>query len=53
MTPRNFRMAAQTIGLVLVTLGTAAVDWRAGVILLGSVLFAFGVHATIRSMRPQ
>lgn len=51
MTPRTFRIVSQTLGLLLLTIGTAAVDWRASVILLGTLFFSFGVHATIRAIR--
>lgn len=52
ITPRHFRIAAQSLGLLLLTAGTAAVDWRAAAILLGSILFAAGVHASFAAMRP-
>lgn len=51
MTARNFRIVFQSLGLLLLTIGTAAVDWRASVILLGTLFLAFGVHATIRAYR--
>lgn len=51
MTPRTWRITAQTIGLTLVAVGCWQVHWAVSAVVIGIVLFAFSVLATIWSVR--
>ena len=51
MTPRTARIVAQTIGLTLVAIGCWQLHWAVSAVVVGVVLFSFGVHATIWSVR--
>ena len=53
MTPRTARITAQTLGLSLVAAGVAFIHWQSSLIVVGVVLFAFAIHATIWSTRGR
>ena len=46
-TPQQARNVVAGVGFALLTLGTAAVDWRAGCILAGTLMITVAIVGTI------
>lgn len=51
MKPRTARIIAQSLGLTLVAAGVAFIHWQSSLIVVGVIVFAFAVHATLWSAR--